>query len=42
MKKLMCENFIFKDIIDHLEKSHRIKFYVDNIVKNFKKSIKAK
>ena len=41
MKKLMCENFIFKDIIDHLEKSHRIKFYVDNIVKNFKKSIKA-
>ena len=42
MKKLMCENFIFKDIIDHLEKSHRIKFYVDNIVNNFKKSIKAK
>lgn len=42
MKKLMCENFIFKDIIEHLEKSHRIKFYVDNIVKNFKKSIKAK
>lgn len=42
MKKLMSENFIFKDIIDHLEKSHRIKFYVDNIVKNFKKSIKAK
>ena len=42
MKKLMCENFIFKDIIDHLEKSHRIKFYVDNIVKNFKKTIKAK
>ena len=42
MKKLMCENFIFKDIIGHLEKSHRIKFYVDNIVKNFKKSIKAK
>ena len=42
MKKLMSENFIFKDIIDHLEKSHRIKFYVDNIVKNFKKSVKFK
>jgi hypothetical protein len=42
MKKLMSENFIFKDIIEHLEKSHRIRFYVDNIVKNFKKSIKAK
>ena len=35
MKKLMCENFIFKDIIDHLEKSHRIKFYVDNILLYF-------
>lgn len=40
MKKLMNENFIFRDITAHLEKSHRIKFYADNIVKNFKKSIK--
>ena len=42
MKKLMNENFIFRDITAHLEKSHRIKFYADNIIKNFKKSIKFK
>ena len=42
MKELMSENFIFKDITTHLEKSHRIKFYVDNIVKDFKKTIKFK
>ena len=42
MKKLLNENFIFKDMIKHLEKSQRIKFYVDNIIKNFKKSIKLK
>ena len=42
MKNLMNENFIFRDITAHLEKSRRIKFYVDNIVKNFKKSVKFK
>ena len=42
MKNLMSENFIFRDITAHLEKSRRIKFYVDNIVKNFKKSVKFK
>ena len=42
MKKLVNENFIFKDMIKHLEKSKRINFYVDNIIKNFKKSIKLK
>ena len=42
MKKLMNENFIFRDITAHLEKSQRIKFYTDNIIKNFKKTIKFK
>ena len=42
MKKLMNEDFIFRDIANHLEKSHSIKFYIENIVKKFKKSIKFK
>ena len=42
MKKLMSEDFIYRDIVNHLEKSHRIKFYIDNIVQKFKKSIKFK
>ena len=42
MKKLMNESFIFRDIIAYLEKSKRIQFYIDNIVKNFKKTIKFK
>ena len=42
MKKLMNEDFIFRDIMNHLEKSHSIKIYIENIVKKFKKSIKFK
>ena len=42
MKKLMSEDFIYRDIVNHLEKSQRIKFYIDNIVQKFKKSIKFK
>ena len=42
MKKLVSEDFIFRDLMSHLEKSHTIKFYIENIVKKFKKSIKFK
>ena len=39
MKKLMNEDFIFKDIINYLEKSHKIKLYLDQLINNFKKNI---
>ena len=42
MKKLMGEDFIFKDVITHLENSHKINFYIDKIVNDFKKSNKIK
>ena len=42
MKKLMGEDFIFKDVITHLENSHKINFYIDKIVKDFKKANKLK
>ena len=42
MKKLMNEDFIFKDIISYLEKSRKIKFYIDKLVQNFKKTIKSR
>lgn len=40
MKKLMSEHFIFRDIILYMEKSTKIKKYVNNIIENFKKIIK--
>ena len=42
MKKLMGEDFIFKDVINHLENSHKINFYIDKVVNDFKKSNKIK
>ena len=36
MKKLMRENFIFKDINAYLDKSHKIKLYKDKLIKDFK------
>ena len=37
MKKLLNEDFIFKDITEHLQKSHKIKLYIDQLIRNFKK-----
>ena len=36
MKKLMNEDFIFKNIYTYLDKSHKIKLYTDKLIKNFK------
>ena len=35
MKKLMNENFIFEDIQYYLEKSHKIKLYVNKLIEHF-------
>ncbi len=40
MKKLMNEDFIFKDINNYLDKSHKIKLYTDQLIKNFKNMYK--
>ena len=38
MKKLMNEDYIFTDILKHLEKSHKIELYIDKLIQNFKKA----
>ena len=40
MKKLLNEDFIFKDILEYLEKSHKINYYIDKLIKNFKELVK--
>ena len=40
MKKLLNEDFIFKDILEHLQKSHKIELYIDQLIKNFKMILK--
>ena len=42
MNKLMNEDFIFKDILEHLNKSHKIELYIDKLIKNFKTYNKLK
>lgn len=42
MKNLMGEDFIYKDVITHLENSHKINYYIDKLVKEFKKLNKIK
>ena len=38
MKKLMNEEFIFKNMLKHLEKSHKIELYIKKIIQNFKRA----
>ena len=40
MNKLMNEDFIFRDILTHIKKSHKIELYIDKLITNFKKSNK--
>ena len=38
MKNLMIEDFIFRDMGKYLSTSHQIKLYINELIKNFKKS----
>ena len=42
MKKLLNEDFIFRDILTHLKNSHKIELYIDKLITNFKKLNKLK
>ncbi len=38
MKKHMNEDYIFTDILKHLQESHKIELYIDKLIQNFKKT----